>query len=103
MTTATIPTAMQLYKPLLKEKIARQGWCPEHGNRSSLWLGVQPSLFGKQTMWLFTCKTKAHPPHLFLNHVDPYAPKSGHEDEWVKAQVAALTQAAVQGKKKAGQ
>ncbi len=96
-----IPTAIQVLTRT--DKVQRTGWCPTHGNRSSKWLGIQPSLIDEATYWRFTCKTADHAMHTFLNLPDPQAPAVGMVEAWIFLQKSARLADALKGKKKAGQ
>ncbi len=88
MTTQTILPGVQILTE--RGNIRRMAWCPEHGNRTSAFVGVQGSLLGEPE-WRFKCLTATHGAHAFTVPADPNAPTSLEEtDRWVAQQKANL-------------
>lgn len=101
-TIATIPQAIQILTRT--NKVQRTGWCPAHGNRSSIWLGVQPNLLDETTLWIFLCRLTDHAAHHFSNTPASGAPTKADEVQvWVEEQKRLRDADVAMGKKKAGQ
>ena len=85
MTTQERTTAYQILTRA--DKVQRFSHCPEHGKRSSFFMGVQASLLDDgPNLWMFRC---TYIKHTFLSYADPKAPKIGQEEAWVAKQKAA--------------
>jgi hypothetical protein len=80
MTNQLLPYATQTLSS--KNKIVRQGTCPDHG-KSSKYVGVQAH--NQTLVWVFKCKEKNG--HTFINYADRNAPKTDEGiNEWIARQ-----------------